>query len=329
MIDAKKYALIDLHIHLDGSLSLASARALADMQGIALPEDDEALSRMLRVSDNCQSLNEYLEKFALPLTLLQTAEAIGEATFRLCRELAEQGLAYAEIRFAPQLHCERCLTQDAVVEAAIRGMKKSGFYASLILCCMRGGDNLQKNLLTVEVASRFLGKGVCAIDLAGAEALYSTDSFAEVFEYARSLSVPFTVHAGEADGPESVYAALSFGAKRIGHGVRSVEDGALLSRLAESGVVLELCPTSNLNTRVLDDLKDYPIRRFLDAGVMITINTDNISVSATSLANEYQKLADALELTEAELKKIALCSISATFLDSKGREKIFDMVDIF
>lgn len=329
MIDAKKYALIDLHIHLDGSLSLASARALADMQGIALPEDDEALSRMLRVSDNCQSLNEYLEKFALPLTLLQTAEAIGEATFRLCRELAEQGLAYAEIRFAPQLHCEHCLTQDAVVEAAIRGMKKSGFYASLILCCMRGGDNLQKNLLTVEVASRFLGKGVCAIDLAGAEALYSTDSFAEVFEYARSLSVPFTVHAGEADGPESVYAALSFGAKRIGHGVRSVEDGALLSRLAESGVVLELCPTSNLNTRVLDDLKDYPIRRFLDAGVMITINTDNISVSATSLANEYQKLADALELTEAELKKIALCSISATFLDSKGREKIFDMVDIF
>lgn len=329
MVDAKKYALIDLHIHLDGSLSLASARALADMQGIALPEDDETLLRMLRVSDNCQSLNEYLEKFALPLTLLQTSEAISEAVLRLCRELAEQGLAYAEIRFAPQLHCERGLTQDAVVEAAIRGMKKSGFYASLILCCMRGGDNLQKNLLTVEVASRFLGKGVCAIDLAGAEALYSTDSFAEVFEYARSLSIPFTVHAGEADGPESVYAALSFGARRIGHGVRSVEDGALLSRLAESGVVLELCPTSNLNTRVLDDLKDYPIRRFLDAGVMITINTDNISVSATSLANEYQKLADALELTEAELKKIALCSISATFLDSKGREKIFDMVDIF
>lgn len=329
MVDAKKYALIDLHIHLDGSLSLASARALADMQGIALPEDDETLLRMLRVSDNCQSLNEYLEKFALPLTLLQTSEAISEAVLRLCRELAEQGLAYAEIRFAPQLHCERGLTQDAVVEAAIRGMKKSGFYASLILCCMRGGDNLQKNLLTVEVASRFLGKGVCAIDLAGAEALYSTDSFAEVFEYARSLSIPFTVHAGEADGPESVYAALSFGARRIGHGVRSVEDGALLKRLAESGVVLELCPTSNLNTRVLDDLKDYPIRRFLDAGVMITINTDNISVSATSLANEYQKLADALELTEAELKKIALCSISATFLDSKGREKIFDMVDIF
>lgn len=313
MVDAKRYALIDLHIHLDGSLSLASARALADMQGIALPEDDEALSRMLRVSDNCQSLNEYLEKFALPLTLLQTAEAISEAVLRLCRELAEQGLAYAEIRFAPQLHCERGLTQDAVVEAAIRGMKKSGFYASLILCCMRGGDNLQKNLLTVEAASRFLGKGVCAVDLAGAEALYSTDSFAELFEYARSLSIPFTVHAGEADGPESVYAALSFGARRIGHGVRSAEDGALLSCLAESGVVLELCPTSNLNTRVFERIEDYPLRKLLDAGVRVTLNTDNTSVSNTTLAREYQLIADTFSLTDSELAHLLQNSKEAAF----------------
>lgn len=328
MVDAKKYALIDLHIHLDGSLSLASARALAEMQGIALPEDDETLSRMLRVSDNCQSLNEYLEKFALPLTLLQTSEAISEAVLRLCRELAEQGLSYAEIRFAPQLHCERGLTQDAVVEAAIRGMKKSGFYASLILCCMRGGDNLQKNLLTVEVASRFLGKGVCAIDLAGAEALYSTDSFAEVFEYARSLSIPFTVHAGEADGPESVYAALSFGARRIGHGVRSVEDGALLKRLAESGVVLELCPTSNLNTRVFERIEDYPLRKLLDAGVRVTLNTDNTSVSNTTLAREYQLIADTFSLTEGEIRQFAISSLKAAFLDDAEKERLLRKLEI-
>lgn len=328
MVDAKKYALIDLHIHLDGSLSLASARALADMQGIALPEDDETLLRMLRVSDNCQSLNEYLEKFALPLTLLQTSEAISEAVLRLCRELAEQGLAYAEIRFAPQLHCERGLMQDAVVEAAIRGMEKSGFYASLILCCMRGGDNLQKNLLTVEVASRFLGKGVCAIDLAGAEALYSTDSFAEVFEYARSLSIPFTVHAGEADGPESVYAALSFGARRIGHGVRSVEDGALLKRLAESGVVLELCPTSNLNTRVFERIEDYPLRKLLDAGVRVTLNTDNTSVSNTTLAREYQLIADTFSLTEGEIRQLAISSLKAAFLDDAEKERLLRKLEI-
>ena len=326
MVDAKKYALIDLHIHLDGSLSLASARALADMQGIALPEDDETLLRMLRVSDNCQSLNEYLEKFALPLTLLQTSEAISEAVLRLCRELAEQGLAYAEIRFAPQLHCEQGLTQGAVVEAAIRGMKKSGFYASLILCCMRGGDNLQKNLLTVEVASRFLGKGVCAIDLAGAEALYSTDSFAEVFEYARSLSIPFTVHAGEADGPESVYAALSFGARRIGHGVRSIENPELLQILSQKKIALELCPTSNMNTRVFETMSQYPIRAFLNAGMLITINTDNTSVSATSLANEYQKITDTFSLTESELQTLALNSAYATFLCDVEKEKLVERI---
>lgn len=328
MVDAKKYALIDLHIHLDGSLSLASARALADMQGIALPEDDEALSRMLRVSDNCQSLNEYLEKFALPLTLLQTAEAIGEATFRLCRELAEQGLAYAEIRFAPQLHCERCLTQDAVVEAAIRGMKKSGFYASLILCCMRGGDNLQKNLLTVEVASRFLGKGVCAVDLAGAEALFPNENFIDVIEYAKSLSLPMTLHAGEALGSESVYSALSFGAKRIGHGVRSVEDGALLSRLAESGVTLELCPTSNLNTRVFERIEDYPLRKLLDAGVRVTLNTDNTSVSNTTLAREYQLIADTFSLTEGEIRQFAISSLKAAFLDDEEKERLLRKLEI-
>ena len=328
MVDAKKYALIDLHIHLDGSLSLASARALADMQGIALPEDDEALSRMLRVSDNCQSLNEYLEKFALPLTLLQTAEAIGEATFRLCRELAEQGLAYAEIRFAPQLHCERGLTQDEVVEAAVCGMRRSGFDASFILCCMRGKDNLQKNLLTVEVASRFLGKGVCAIDLAGAEALYSTDSFAEVFEYARSLSIPFTIHAGEADGPASVFRAISFGAKRIGHGVRSAEDGELLKRLAESGVVLELCPTSNLNTRVFERIEDYPLRKLLDAGVCVTVNTDNTAVSNTSLAREYRLLAETFSLTDSELRQLTVSSVKSAFLDNAEKERLLRKLEI-
>jgi adenosine deaminase len=138
-----------------------------------------------------------------------------------------------------------------------------------------------------------------------------------------------TLHAGEALGADSVASAIELGADRIGHGVRSIEKPELLKLLSEKKIALELCPTSNLNTRVLDDLKDYPIRTFFDADVMITVNTDNMSVSATSLAEEYQKLADALELTEAELKKIALCSISATFLDSKGREKIFDMVDIF
>ena len=328
MMNAKKYAIIDLHLHLDGSMSLECARSLATKQGIALPDDEELLSR-LRVSDDCRDLNEYLERFELPLSLLQTADAISESVERLCNELKAQGLVYAEIRFAPQLHLQKGLTQEDVVLAAIAGLNRSSFFATLILCCMRGADNREANIETVRLVEKYLGKGVCAVDLAGAEALFPNENFVDVIEYARSLSLPMTLHAGEALGADSVASAIELGADRIGHGVRSIEKPELLKLLSEKKIALELCPTSNLNTRVLDDLKDYPIRTFFDADVMITVNTDNMSVSATSLAEEYQKLADALELTEAELKKIALCSISATFLDSKGREKIFDMVDIF
>ena len=327
MINAKKYAIIDLHLHLDGSMSLECARSLAKKQGIALPDDKELLSR-LRVSDDCRDLNEYLERFDLPLSLLQTAEAISESVERLCNELQSQGLIYAEIRFAPQLHLQKGLTQEEVVLAAIEGLNRSDFFASLILCCMRGADNREANIETVRLVKKYLGKGVCAVDLAGAEALFPNEGFVDVINYARSLSLPMTLHAGEALGADSVASAIELGADRIGHGVRSIENPKILKSLAEKKIPLELCPTSNLNTRVFDDLKDYPIRTFLESGVLITVNTDNMSVSATTLAEEYQRLADALELTEADLKKIALCSISATFLDSKGREKIFDMVDI-
>lgn len=328
MINAKKYAIIDLHLHLDGSMSLECARSLAKKQGIALPDDKELLSR-LRVSDDCRDLNEYLERFDLPLSLLQTAEAISESVERLCNELQSQGLIYAEIRFAPQLHLQKGLTQEEVVLAAIEGLNRSDFFASLILCCMRGADNREANIETVRLVKKYLEKGVCAVDLAGAEALFPNEGFVDVINYARSLSLPMTLHAGEALGADSVASAIELGAGRIGHGVRSIEKPEILKSLAEKKIPLELCPTSNLNTRVFDDLKDYPIRTFLESGVLITVNTDNMSVSATTLAEEYQRLADALELTEADLKKIALCSISATFLDSKGREKIFDMVDIF
>ena len=325
MNNAKKYALIDLHLHLDGSMSLECARSLATKQGIALPDDEELLSK-LRVSEDCQDLNEYLERFALPLSLLQTADAISESVERLCNELAEEGLIYAEIRFAPQLHLQNGLTQEEVVLAALDGLSRSKLKASLILCCMRGADNKEKNIETVRLVSKYLGQGVCAVDLAGAEALFPNENFVDVISYAKSLSLPMTLHAGEALGVESVYSAIELGAWRIGHGVRSVEDSSLVELLANKQIALELCPTSNLNTRVFDKLSDYPIRTFLDANVLITINTDNISVSATSLANEYQKIADTFSLSEDELFALALNSAKATFLSENEKNKLVDEI---
>ena len=314
------YALIDLHLHLDGSLSLQTVRELAHMQGIEIAREDEELKAQLQVGEDCRDLNEYLEKFSLAGSLLQTRGAITKAVQCLEQELKAQGLLYAEIRFAPQKHLEQGLTQDQVVEAAIRGMGQCDFHSNLILCCMRERDNLDQNLETVRVAHKYLGQGVCAVDLAGAEALYPTEHFKKVFELAAQLGVPYTIHAGEADGPESVKTALAFGAKRIGHGVRSVEDQALVKRLAAEGITLELCPTSNLNTNIYKRIEDYPLPALLDAGVRVTINTDNMTVSGTSLKRELQLMAETFGLTGKQLYFLAKNAVDASFADAHTKE---------
>ena len=264
-------------------------------------------------------MNEYLEKFAFPGSLLQTKEGISTAVYKLAEELKEQGLLYAEIRFVPQKHMEQGLSQEEVVEAAIDGMKKSDLKAQLILCCMRGNDNHEENLETVQVAGNYLGKGVCAVDLAGAEALFPTDNFEDLFVLAKELNIPYTIHAGEASGPSSVYKALEFGAKRIGHGVRSIEDFELMKKLTDEKIYLEFCLTSNLNTRIFEKIEEYPIREFLDAGVKITVNTDNMAVSNTTLKEEYALLIETFHLNEKEVKQIVNNSIEASFADDETK----------
>lgn len=313
---------IDLHLHLDGSLSVSTAKRLAKMQGIELPRDGEALKALLTVSDGCRDLGEYLEKFDFPLSLLQTAEAIDEGMYLLCRELMAENTVYAEIRFAPQLHTERILTQCQVVEAAVKGLERSGMLGGLILCCMRGNNNKEENLLTVDVAERYLGRGVVALDLAGNEAGYPTADFGEIFEAARAKKVPFTIHAGEADGPESVRRAIEMGAARIGHGVRSIEDPELIRILADKKIPLELCPTSNLNTAIFSDIEEYPIRAFMDAGVIVTVNSDNRSVSDTTAARDMQLLKKTFDLSEKEERQLLLNAVNSAFCEDILKEKL-------
>lgn len=308
--------LLDLHLHLDGSLSPNNVRKLADLQGISIPSDEKELLELLTVGAHCPDLNTYLEKFAFPCKLLQTECGLTAAVSCLLEELAAQGLLYAEIRFAPQKSTDCGLTQMQAAQAAIAGLQGAKIKANLILCCMRGDDNAAENLETVRVAKELLGKGVCAVDLAGAEALFPTENFSELFAYARKSGVPFTIHAGEAAGAESVETALRFGASRIGHGVRSVENADLLKKLAETGKPLELCPTSNLNTAVYPTLADYPLRTLMNAGVCVTINTDNTTVSATSIRRELALLTEEFNLTDAELKQLCLNAAAASFADT-------------
>ena len=312
--------LIELHLHLDGSLRPETVWELAKEQNIKLPANtvDEVRDQM-QVPEDCRTLEEYLSRFDLPLLVLQTREALERAAFELTEDLAKEGVTYAEIRFAPQLSIKGGMTQEQAVEAAIEGVKRGmeqypSIRVGLILCCMRGEDNEEWNLQTVETAKKYLGDVVCAVDIAGAESLYPTERFAPVFEKVREYGLPSTIHAGEAAGPESMKTALAFGAKRIGHGVAAVEDPELVRRLIEEQITLEVCVTSNYQTKVVPSIEAHPIRRLFNAGVRVTVNSDNRTVSNTNVRKELDILRNVFGFKEQEIEKMEEYAWEARFL---------------
>lgn len=312
--------LIELHLHLDGSLRPETVWELAKEQNIKLPANtvDEVRDQM-QVPEDCRTLEEYLTRFDLPLLVLQTREALERAAFELTEDLAKEGVTYAEIRFAPQLSIKGGMTQEQAVEAAIEGVRRGmeqypSIRVGLILCCMRGEDNEEWNLQTVETAKKYLGDVVCAVDIAGAESLYPTERFAPVFEKVREYGLPATIHAGEAAGPESMKTALAFGAKRIGHGVAAVEDPELVRRLIEEQITLEVCVTSNYQTKVVPSIEAHPIRRLFNAGVRVTVNSDNRTVSNTNVRKELDILRNVFGFKEQEIEKMEEYAWEARFL---------------
>lgn len=312
--------LIELHLHLDGSLRAETVWELAKEQGVELDAKsvDEVREKM-EVPEDCKTLDEYLERFALPTMVLQTEAAMERAAFEMVETLANEGVTYAEVRFAPQLHVRKGLTQAQVVEAAVRGTRRGmeqypGIRVGLILCCMRGDTNADMNMETVEMAKKYLGDVVCAVDIAGAEALFPTKMFAPLFEKVREYNLPMTIHAGEADGPESMKAALSFGTKRIGHGVAAINDPELMKRLVDEQIVLEICITSNYHTKEVASIEEHPFRQLFDAGIRVTLNSDNMTCSRVNIHSELDILRNVFKFTDTEIDRIMEYAYEARFL---------------
>ena len=328
-MDYKKYAIVDLHLHLDGSLSSKTIIKVAKKEGIALPTYSETeLNKYLRVPENCQSLNEYLERFSLPNLVLQTKAGIQTCTLDLLERLAKDGLKYVEIRMAPQLSTNKGLTQEEVVKTLIKTCKiaeKFRIFSNLILCMMRGNNTKEKNLETIKVAKKFIGNGVVALDLAGAESLFPNEMFEEEFNLAHKLGIPLTIHAGEASGASSVLSALKYHAVRIGHGIHSVEDETILNELKKRDICLEVCPKSNLDTKTISKYEDLPLRKFVNKGIKVCINTDDMTVSNTTLKQEYETLAR-LGFNEKELNEFVQNSIEASFADNKIKNYLLNFI---
>ena len=314
---------IDLHLHLDGALTLDIAKKLASLQNITLPaKNDEELLSLLTVPDNCESLNDFLKCFELPLTLLQQPKGLEEAVYLVAENIKRQGVIYAEIRFAPQLHTTEGMTQEDAILSALKGLKRTKLKANLILCCMRGEGNDKENDETVELAKKYLVEdgGVVAIDIAGAEALYPTSDYKDLFAKAKGYNIPFTIHAGEADGPQSVKDAIEFGAKRIGHGVRIEQDPEVEELVKEKGITLEMCPTSNRQTHAVEDISKYPLMKYLEEGIKVTLNTDDMGIEGTTLENEFRYMEKNFGLTAKQEKIILMNSVDAAFTSEKVKK---------
>ena len=288
--------MIDLHLHLDGSLTPREVLFLSDLSGVSLfTREEDALQKALTF-DTKGTLNDYLKKFDLPLSVLQNAEAVSWAVRSLGDRLLQMGYAYAEVRFAPILHTQKGAAAEDVVRGAVKGLQGTKLPMGLILCCMRGKSR-EENLRTVELAAEFKGKGVVGVDLAGAEALYPTENYKEVFARASKLGLNITIHAGEAAGEDSVKAALDFGAKRIGHGVAAKSED-LLDRIKQNDVLIEVCPTSNLQTGAVNSIENHPIKRFLESGIPVALCSDNMTVSATDVPKEWAKVKAAFGFSD-------------------------------
>ena len=319
--------MTELHVHLDGSLRPETVWELAAEQGISLPaKTAEELKVMMQAPVPCRSLEEYLSRFAVSKVCLQSEEALERVAFELAEDMAADGVTCGEIRFAPQLSTDLGLSQEKVTEAVIRGVRRGmevypGITLGLLLCCMRGDDKEmdRRNRETLELAAELQDGGiVCGVDLAGAEAAYDTGLFRNLFREADRLGLKRTIHAGEAAGPDSVRKALELGAMRIGHGISAAEDEQLMRELAERKIPLEVCVTSNVQTKGVPSLKDHPIRKLFDAGVRVTINTDNRTVSDTTLTEEIRLVRETFHFQDEELKKMEEYAAQAAFVKKRG-----------
>lgn len=348
-IDAVAIPKVSLHDHLDGALRPETILDLADEAGVDVPADDaDALADWFVDSANSGSLTEYLETFAVTTAVLQTAESLERAAREYVLDLADDGVVYGEVRWAPEQHLQQGLTLDEAVAAVRRGLEDGmdetdeDVRVQQLLCGMRQGDRVDE---IARLAVRHRARGVAGFDIAGPEDGFAPSRFAGTFDYLAKEFMPVTVHAGEAAGLDSIREALTVGrALRLGHGVRIAEDievsderdalQVMLGQTAEwvkdRGIALELSVTSNLGTGAIeqwgDDVRSHPIDLLFQLGFKVTVNTDNRLQSGTTLSRELSILSDAFGYDLIDHEALQLHVAAAAFLPVDEREELADII---
>jgi adenosine deaminase len=309
----------ELHLHLDGSLRIATAMDLARTRGVDAPATWQGMFDALVAPMPCRDQAELLKAFDLPIALMQDAEALERITFELVESKAAEGVRYVEIRWGPLLHVARGLALEAGVEAVVRGAEagaaRTGTVVRLIATALRSHDPAE-NLRLAEAAARFRDRGLTGWDLAGPEAAFPDPLVhGRAFEAARAGGLRITVHAGEWGGAAQVRRSLAVEPERIAHGEATSDDPSLVAELTDRGICLDLCPTSNVQAGIVPSLADHALARLHRADAPVTLSTDDTTVSDVSLTDEYGRAVAEIGLTLPELWAIDRFALDVAFAD--------------
>jgi adenosine deaminase len=289
-----------------------------------MPRDTaDALATYMHVTD-ARHLEDYLQRFDVTLSVMQTESSLERIAFELAEDVAAEGVRYIEVRYAPVLNVRAGLSVDEAVEAAVRGLDRAeeqyGVVGRVIVCALRNHPP-SESMELAELAVGYAKRGVVGFDLAGGEAGNPASAHAGAFAFARRHDLACTCHAGEGDGPASVRDAVhECGANRIGHATRLIEDESLTRYVNDRRIALEICLTSNVQTRATASYATHPLREYYDRGLNVVLNTDNRLMSQVNLTDEYEHAARAIHFTFDELCEISLNGFRSAFLPWSERE---------
>ncbi|PHK48492.1 adenosine deaminase [Staphylococcus edaphicus] len=304
-------AKVELHCHLDGSTSVELIRQLADEQGINLDESK------LFVSSQCDSLDDYLQCFDEILKVLQTKDSLKRAVVDVAKQACKDNVKYIEVRFAPLFHMHQGLTLTEVLEAVEIGVKEAvntlDIDVNILICAMRQ-HSAEQNQALFDFIHKHDHEAICGIDFAGPEVGFPTEHIEDTIRYGLDKGFNLTLHAGECGCIHNVIEGIKLGSRRIGHGVAINQDKQLLQFVKDNDILLEICPKSNIQTKAITNLEDLNLPYLLELDTPILINTDNRTVTQTSLIEEYELLVHHHLITLEQIAYINKKAVNYTFL---------------
>ena len=324
---------IELHCHLDGSLRPSSVLDLLRKNKIEENLNENNIYQALRINGSCDSLVTYLKKFDIPLKVMQDYESIERLTYEVFEDAYKENIAYLELRFAPVLHTNRDLREEEAISSAIVGMKRAkrdfDIEGNIIISCMKNLSE-EEAIHTIKAGLVYLGKGLVGVDLAGREDEGFSKKFIRAMNMAKDLGYMISIHAGESGSGQNILEAIDLlGADRIGHGTNLYQSEKAYRLVKEKNVFLEVCPSSNLQTKSVLKLEKHPAIDYYKDGIGLSINTDNRTVSNTSLSREFDMISSYLDMDMEGYIKMYNMSVEASFADRETKDKLKDKIRRF